>query len=608
MSKPSTAELLIASGYTEFTSDALTRASVALYGEIGANLDTRDWTAIMAASNPLAAAESALAAMFQSTAYLRLNIAALASSGYAASQVELSYRQIADQLHITYSPDWANGTAYEALSHLSMTELLAQVALDTRPATPPAIPSLAVSTTASAITATLSEAGNLSLSVSGALGHFGSGLTALGEQTSLKQGYLTLTSDPGGVSAASSEYIVLGTSGGETIDVSGAGARINLINGGAGADTIIGGSGVDKIFGGDGNDIIRGGGGADILHGGAGDDQFVYASASDLVTGEIIDGGTHTVADKIVLQGASQTYDLAADLNFTNIQRLDTSSATGTISVTLSESQLGQLSYIAGGAAAETYTVDIGAAGAGVGGIKTVNMPFLTLVGMDAATDKFVLNFAAISGSTTGYGITLSGLSDEVNLVDGSNTITGGDGNYTINGGGAGDTITLGDGDNIINNGGGAGGITLGNGDNTINASAQVASITLGTGNNTLQVNNPSVAITVGTDAAFDSAHPTPNLVVNGISMASITFAGGALLGVSTATITGTPMTVEDFLNSLVRDNVTGHAGVAYYTEFNGNTYVAASSTNVPSPTSVTIIELVGSYNPGVTAGHLLIS
>jgi hypothetical protein len=60
MSKPSIAELLSASGYTDYTGELIDRAVDSLYANIGAGLDSRDWDAIMAAENPLEASENAL--------------------------------------------------------------------------------------------------------------------------------------------------------------------------------------------------------------------------------------------------------------------------------------------------------------------------------------------------------------------------------------------------------------------------------------------------------------------------------------------------------------------------------------------------------------------
>ena len=73
MTKPSIAELLIASGHTDFNWPLVRQAIQTLYGDVGANLDERDWSAIMAANNPMAVAEQALKDQWQDAAYLLRN-------------------------------------------------------------------------------------------------------------------------------------------------------------------------------------------------------------------------------------------------------------------------------------------------------------------------------------------------------------------------------------------------------------------------------------------------------------------------------------------------------------------------------------------------------
>ena len=82
MPKPSIAELLKASGFTSFTPEVVTRAINALHGNVGANADERDWSAIMASGNPLAAAETALTTMYQDRSYLLRNADQLVQNGY----------------------------------------------------------------------------------------------------------------------------------------------------------------------------------------------------------------------------------------------------------------------------------------------------------------------------------------------------------------------------------------------------------------------------------------------------------------------------------------------------------------------------------------------
>ena len=127
MQKPSIAELLSASGYTTYTPELIQRAMSTLYGHVGANLDGRNWAAILQSANPLEAAEAALLAMYQNSAYLVSNIEHLAQKGYVPAQAELTYRQLAERVGFTHNNGWSVGTAYDGLSQKSTPQLLAEV-------------------------------------------------------------------------------------------------------------------------------------------------------------------------------------------------------------------------------------------------------------------------------------------------------------------------------------------------------------------------------------------------------------------------------------------------------------------------------------------------
>lgn len=92
---------------------ALTRASNAMYGDVGANIDARNWTAIMASKDPLKAAEDALKAMYNDKAYLVTNASHVLAQGYLPEQADLTYKQMATRVGSTYNTDWAKGTKYE---------------------------------------------------------------------------------------------------------------------------------------------------------------------------------------------------------------------------------------------------------------------------------------------------------------------------------------------------------------------------------------------------------------------------------------------------------------------------------------------------------------
>ncbi|MEX0429809.1 beta strand repeat-containing protein [Spiribacter insolitus] len=129
MSKPSIAELLRASGHTVFTADLVGRAVNTLYGYIGAGLDERDWDAILASNNPLAASETALVTMYSDQDFLLRNANHL-SANYGAAQIEYTYRQTAERLGSTHSSDWAVGTRYELAAELDGPSLKSRARQD----------------------------------------------------------------------------------------------------------------------------------------------------------------------------------------------------------------------------------------------------------------------------------------------------------------------------------------------------------------------------------------------------------------------------------------------------------------------------------------------
>ena len=91
----------------------LSRASNALYGDVGANLDVRNWDAIMASADPLTAAEVALALMYSNKQYLVANTEHVLKQGYAPEQADLTYQQMEDRVGASYDENWTEGTRFE---------------------------------------------------------------------------------------------------------------------------------------------------------------------------------------------------------------------------------------------------------------------------------------------------------------------------------------------------------------------------------------------------------------------------------------------------------------------------------------------------------------
>lgn len=173
---------------------------------------------------------------------------------------------------------------------------------------PPA-PTIVVSGSATGFTVALNVVGTVAMSLSGSLGSFAAGSTLLSEQTTLKEGFLTLSAS-GLTSTATSQYVVLGTGGDNTIDATAAGSRIDYVFGGAGNDTIRGGDGNDILLGGTGNDTIYGNEDDDLIYGGEGNDAIQAGQGNDTVYGEAgddtINGGT--TGDDVLDGGAGNDH------------------------------------------------------------------------------------------------------------------------------------------------------------------------------------------------------------------------------------------------------------------------------------------------------------
>lgn len=97
----------------ESNQQLLREATNALYGNVGANLDARNWDAIMESGNPLQAAKEGLKDMYSDPEYLVANAEQLLQKGYAPEQADLTYQQMQDRVGATYNPNWAAGSRFE---------------------------------------------------------------------------------------------------------------------------------------------------------------------------------------------------------------------------------------------------------------------------------------------------------------------------------------------------------------------------------------------------------------------------------------------------------------------------------------------------------------
>ena len=171
-----------------------------------------------------------------------------------------------------------------------------------------------------------------------------------------------------------------------------------------GADTLTGGAGNDTIDGGAGNDTITGGAGADVLTGGLGADIFVIGAVADLAAGETINGTTEAGTIDTLRLNAAGTYNLSAFTTITNIDAIALNVNAAGFNLTVANSQ-------------------VATADANGDGIQND----LQISASLAMTNAVTISGAGLTGSNS---ITVVGTN-----LGGADTLTGGAGNDTIDGG-----------------------------------------------------------------------------------------------------------------------------------------------------------------------------
>lgn len=117
-SGPSLGQLVTAAGGTLDSADpsyadTMRRATDARYGNVGANIDARDWDSILSSGNVLQEANDALAAMYSDPAYREKNTASLVSKGYTPAQAYFTYGQMNDRVGAKYVPTSSEISAVE---------------------------------------------------------------------------------------------------------------------------------------------------------------------------------------------------------------------------------------------------------------------------------------------------------------------------------------------------------------------------------------------------------------------------------------------------------------------------------------------------------------
>mgnify|MGYP000252750012 CR=1 FL=1 len=488
MSKPSIAGLLRASGQTTFTTEWVVRAVNTLYGNIGAGLDERDWDAILAEADPLRAAEDALVAMYQDTAFLRRNADHL-SDNYSAAQIEYTYRQIADRLNFTHSAEWAAGTRYEAVAGLSDAALLARARRDADGGDGNGGNGNTLIGTAGNDTLTggagddtlSGEAGDDTLTGGGGADELfgGDGNDTLNgdvEDTEFNGGagndtlqfaadfdFDALVHDFTGIERIElmADGLTLDLSGNLFLDADlvGFAAGASTITGSGGPEVITGGTGDDVLRGNSGSDTLTGGGGNDTLTGDAGNDRFNVDAGSDEIT-DLSDSDVVVISD-----GASVSADVSLDYTATAASR-----------------------NLGGAAEDAVFTVE--------GTPQTVDFSAFTVA--NAATQGITVNLEGRLSAITVTGTagndsitagqpflpvtqTLNGGAgdDEITGNSGADNINGDAGNDTLIGRGGADALDGGDGVDTASYAGSAAAVTVDLTDNDNNANGDAEGDTL---------------------------------------------------------------------------------------------------------------------------------
>lgn len=262
-----------------FTATNIIRAINSVWGNIGANRDDRDWTAIMASADPLAASEIALVEMYQNAAYLIRNANSLRILGYSQNQIVYTYHQLADRLGFIYSADWAIGTAFADTAVLSFSSLRSRAIRDWRDnqnndQNNNDIPTLTITNDAAGFLIQSNLDGQLIFDDGTVIANLTAAVDIrFPEIGALRTGQIVALSAGNVRSTASTQTVTLGTAGNDVYD----GSAINtaqFISTGDGADIITGGAGADTIYAGDGDDIIIGSQEDIRLDGGNGNDTL----------------------------------------------------------------------------------------------------------------------------------------------------------------------------------------------------------------------------------------------------------------------------------------------------------------------------------------------
>ena len=256
-----------------FSAPNIIRAINSLYSNVGANRDERNWSAILASADPLAASEIALSEMYQNSSYLLRNANNLLTLNYTQNQIVYTYHELSQRLGFTYRSDWATGTVFADTANLSFNNVRSFAISDQQNSGP--TPILTLSNDATGLLARSDLAAQLRFIDGTFIANLTAGIDErLAVLGALKSGQVVAVSANNRQSTASTQTVTLGTAGNDIYDASGAGAVVQYVFTGDGNDTITGGAGADIIYAGEGDDVIRGSQEDIRLSGGNGNDRL----------------------------------------------------------------------------------------------------------------------------------------------------------------------------------------------------------------------------------------------------------------------------------------------------------------------------------------------
>ncbi len=551
------------------------RASNALYGNVGRNLDERDWTAIMQSNNPLEAAENALVRMYQDKAYLLRNVQYLTQLGLRPEHAEFTYRQLADRMGFTHDANWSAGTPYEYLRSLSTPDLAQRIEV-------PVDRTITV-TAGGTYNGTSGVADLFKSTIAGLNGTTIAGNAADTDSLTLTTAG-TVTLNNGSTGGTISNIKVLNLADGTNTITYNTSAGFTSINGGSGDDTFIPNTALFPI----------------TVKGGAGTDTIVLSAAyAAAASGSGTFAANVTGFEKLRLTGVTnQTIDLQtlgnySDVTFSGANGLTLTNFASNGEVTLNGA--GTAVTLANAAFAggvndivnltltdgSTSGVAFATSGITASGVETVNITVsdtqLTPTGAFNNSLTWLGNSVKSFNVSGNAGLTLSSSSTSLTTVDASGITLGGftwtasalTGTATVKGSASGtNTVNMNSATAGVNYTGGSG-----NDNVTINATVS-STAALGNGNNSLALNGVTILGTytggTGTDSlAFFSSTPD----------------------ISNATITG-------FENLTVTNGANITATIAQMSQFSGTINAAGNETlNLTTAGSFNAFSTIEKYN-----------